>query len=762
MAVKTLSGALLIAVMILLLIACMAEFGSAQTTGALLPALPPTFFSVSGVPAANAKVCTLAAGTTTTWRATYSDSALSMPLPNPITLNSIGIPTTNGNTQSAIYILPLAYKIILYAAGTGNTCNGTAVGSVIWTRDNVYDVGDLLRSQIAAGTAIVAIPSYTFAGLPTAGTGGRLARVTDQQGGLWMDSGSKWVKVPSSINPLDAPFNAKCDGSTNDTTAFSTANIALSTNGGDLVIPSGKVCILHTITFAAKVNVVFQSGAQFSVPSMNTVTFSGPVTAPVQQIFAGAGTVTISSSFIPAIYPEWRGALADGTTDSTAGLNWAFTQTNQKVMLANGNYLFASNLSVPTCASIEGVATINPNNSTGGTLLTAGASVTKAMSLTDVSPQYLSNFILNGAATSGATGIVVGDGAIWSGTLNAVIANNFAGAGGVGIQAADIVQGMFINVHANLSDTSMLLQTISGSTPTTLTIVGGSIRTATHKGLKIINGFGIKFIGTTFESNGEEGVYLDTSSGSVIIDVEFIGCWWENNYGSDTSNYQFTANGSGDRNAFKILGGFFNQSNMSAKPIHITGAAATFTIDNPQFPSSPVITAGILVDVGALGHCDFPANFNPAVIVSTASGGTCYNVNQNQQAEEAAWTAWTPTLSSTAGNFATTYTGSPSITVARYKQIGKTLCINLAYKNTLNAVTPGALYASPPLGLAAVNSAYNNLAAVIVNNNANEAGIAQIFQASDLSYIAFERLNGSNFTSATIVGGTITGCYEVN
>lgn len=105
--------------------------------GVLMPSLPPAYVNNSGLPASGYKVCTLVAGTTSSYLATYSNVALTSALPNPITLNSGGIPTTNGSTSTAIYIGSANYKVRLYAPGTGNTCNGTTVGSLVWERDNV-------------------------------------------------------------------------------------------------------------------------------------------------------------------------------------------------------------------------------------------------------------------------------------------------------------------------------------------------------------------------------------------------------------------------------------------------------------------------------------------------------------------------------------------------------------------------------------------------------------------------------------------------
>jgi hypothetical protein len=85
------------------------------------------------------------------------------------------------------------------------------------------------------------IPSYTMATLPVAPAAGSLARVTDGMGGLWMYSGSAWIKQFPFINVTEAPFNARGDGSTDDSAAIMAAYDALPSTGGTLYFPYGVV-----------------------------------------------------------------------------------------------------------------------------------------------------------------------------------------------------------------------------------------------------------------------------------------------------------------------------------------------------------------------------------------------------------------------------------------------------------------------------------------------------------------------------------------
>src|SRR5262245_53146330 len=127
----------------LLLLLARPVFG--QNNGALLPALPPHFTGPGANPTANGKLCFTASGTNIN-QAVFSDPALGSVLPNPVTLNAVGIPQTAGGQQTSIYINPAqTYRVTLYANGVGNACNGVPVGSLVWQRDGVFDSSQLVQ-----------------------------------------------------------------------------------------------------------------------------------------------------------------------------------------------------------------------------------------------------------------------------------------------------------------------------------------------------------------------------------------------------------------------------------------------------------------------------------------------------------------------------------------------------------------------------------------------------------------------------------------
>ena len=88
----------------------------------------------------------------------------------------------------------------------------------------------------------VGLGSYTIATLPSAGTAGRLARVTDGARGIWMDNGTEWIKINPNIDPKD--FGVRGDGTTDDTANLLLAWGAAQTTGRELHLGPGtfRVC----------------------------------------------------------------------------------------------------------------------------------------------------------------------------------------------------------------------------------------------------------------------------------------------------------------------------------------------------------------------------------------------------------------------------------------------------------------------------------------------------------------------------------------
>ncbi len=124
-------------ILILLAAICVPVCVHAQT-GAIAPPLVRPFWNPnSGALVPLGFVCTTGSGGNTPL-ATYQNLALSTPNQNPIRLNAFGEPV-NGSTIVPIYLTSSTYRFTLYAAGIGNTCNGTTVGAMLWQQDGILN-----------------------------------------------------------------------------------------------------------------------------------------------------------------------------------------------------------------------------------------------------------------------------------------------------------------------------------------------------------------------------------------------------------------------------------------------------------------------------------------------------------------------------------------------------------------------------------------------------------------------------------------------
>jgi hypothetical protein len=114
-----------------------------------------------------------------------------------------------------------------------------------------YTWGDV---ALRHGQNTVPIPEYAIGSLPAAGTSGRLARVTDDVRGVWQDQGEQWVSLSGQVvNARE--FNAKGDGSTDDTAALQAAVDAAIANEGRLFIPPGDYLISAQIDIDGPIHI---------------------------------------------------------------------------------------------------------------------------------------------------------------------------------------------------------------------------------------------------------------------------------------------------------------------------------------------------------------------------------------------------------------------------------------------------------------------------------------------------------------------------
>lgn len=305
------------------------------------------------------------------------------------TAQAFDISTTGVVTVSQNGFLPSRLGTHLLFNGTSSYDIGEPTNA--YSPRNIYASGNL----VVAGGVIPAggiVPlSYTYAGLPAAGSQGRLANVTDSDHGLWRDTGSLWLKEFPWVNVKD--FGAKGDGVTDDTQAFLDAFLALAPYGGKIVVPRG-VYVLNeldlervgyyvmgiTIEGAAAGNdwylptafgtkLLAKAGADYAIdigPSFRstgtadandnapTAVISGCVGLKIKDLVVD-GNASYNSSDPDTVLTDGMATISDATLTSSSA-NWVAGDIGKVIEVVGAGY-GGQNL-VTTIASINSTSSI--------------------------------------------------------------------------------------------------------------------------------------------------------------------------------------------------------------------------------------------------------------------------------------------------------------------------------------------------------------------------------------------------------------------
>jgi hypothetical protein len=184
---------------------------------------------------------------------------------------------------------------------------------------------------------------------------------------------------------------------------------AIGATSGTLVI-SDVETLTANATFPATLSVVINKGGMITKASTYTCTLDGPFEAGLYQVFSGfdAGDVTLSSGAVEVVKPEWWGALADSSTDSTLAIQSAVESGITLIQLSKGEYL-ASNITLDDALDayiFQGCG--RSNLSTRGTRLTNNDTTPLIKSSETGTLSYVSLRDLSLAQVDGTAGHLLG------------------------------------------------------------------------------------------------------------------------------------------------------------------------------------------------------------------------------------------------------------------------------------------------------------------------------------------------------------------
>ncbi len=272
--------------------------------GALSPLPRQTFFANDGSPLSGGNVYTYAAGTLTP-KTMYSDTALTVPISNPIVLNAAGRPVASATdaTEVALYPTSGSYKWIVKNSS----------GSTIWTQDDIPSVAILSGTVTSVALTMPAI--FSVAGSPIT-TSGTLAvtLATEAANTVWSGPASGSAATPTfraltfaDMLILESDVTTQFD----KTTSTAYADVP----GLSITLTTGKWLIEAAVYVSADATGGYKSNLQ------------GTMTATpfVAQNLSTNNTGTPSAAVLKTSFPVADGVSAAGATTST--LYWTSTLT---------------------------------------------------------------------------------------------------------------------------------------------------------------------------------------------------------------------------------------------------------------------------------------------------------------------------------------------------------------------------------------------------------------------------------------------------
>ena len=166
---------------------------------------------------------------------------------------------------------------------------------------------------------VSSVTGYTKAALPAAGTAGRLARVTDDERGVWMAQGSQWFALGRAINVME--FGATGNGKVVADAAMTSGSATLTSATAAFVAGDvGKLCSVRGAG-AASGDLVTSISAFISATQVTLVVAAGTTVTNETAVFGTSDATSINNAITAAIANKASVFFPDGNYVYNASLN---------------------------------------------------------------------------------------------------------------------------------------------------------------------------------------------------------------------------------------------------------------------------------------------------------------------------------------------------------------------------------------------------------------------------------------------------------
>lgn len=325
--------------------------------------------------------------------------------------------------------------------------------------------------------------------------------------------------------------------------SFANAVTAIGANTATLTV-SQQINITSNQTVASNITLKVLPGGSFNISAGATLTINGPFVADFYQVFSGSGDVRFGNGYIREVYPQWWGAVGDGSTDCTTAIQAAIDSLSTfttglpmrescggKIFIPTGQYKITDTISSYSSITVEGAGAWSTEILVYGTV-TDAFSVAGGDRFDRYTTQGALRFLRITATGTGATvNNLVRLNSCYGYVLDKV---SLETSSQYCLYIHDSIDIQVFNSYCTAGTSAGLYVGVTLDTvSTTLRFYNCYFNTCTDGPGANVAGLGIAFHDCIFESNGTNTASLGHG---VIVrygTATFHSCYWENNGGYD-------------------------------------------------------------------------------------------------------------------------------------------------------------------------------------------------------------------------------------
>jgi hypothetical protein len=477
--------------------------------------------------------------------------------------------------------------------------------------------------------------------------------------------------------------------------------------------------------------------------------------AQIADVQAGTLTLDVTSAL-----QAWLTAIGTGNYEG------AISGTREGY-LPPGKYRVSSTLTIPTNTSIFGA----PTNS----VLRPSSAFAAGTPVLDVRAGVnLYGLVVDGIDATNIDGYAIPNSESTLGN-NTLIQKCYASrltrtgaTGGIGFYVQTGVGNTFRDCYATGNFFGLLIKNVSQPVFSTVQVFEECNFRENEIGAYVVSGHQVNFNSCIFETNTENGLYLNSASVAAAIDnVVCTNCWFENNWTSKSGaarNAEYDVEIIG-ANSFTARQCEMSQTgSVGPKNFHFQSGSLNFVLDNNTY--NWLVNSNITIDSGCTGTINnWPSDKNYVNYVNAASGSTVRNMVGQRFVD------FTPVVTfSSVGNLSVSY--ATRIANASFNSGLLTLNISLEFTPTFTTSADEIIITNLSADMTAFTQAGQVWEGSMYFSNITKAGYTQFTPviASGENQIkirasgsgqALDYVKAANITSGSVTSLFITMTYRI-